>query len=231
MRPKFINHITSSPLSNTILLHDSRPQAYFRRYSVATLAEIWAQDTRYTQQANLADPSCLQLDLQCSVYFNSSTIISSPLPNTILPEGHYRPPSRDLTTRPPSTRKHPGHTLTSHNHPSMVRVRKLAEEPWTQESWTHQQLSTAQLVQMMEEMVTLSNFVLHGVNYLRVQGTAMDTGMASPCANLFMAELCRRTCSTGQQQNRAYGGDTLMMSLQSGTMAKYTTDTSPTINK
>ena len=80
-----------------------------------------------------------------------------------------------------------------------MRVRKLAEEPWTQESWTHQQLSTAQLVQMMEEMVTLSNFVLHGVNYLRVQGTAMDTGMASPCANLFMAELCRRTCSTGKQ--------------------------------
>ena len=25
---------------------------------------------------------------------------------------------------------------------------------------------------------------------------------ASSCANLFMAELCRRTCSTGQQQNR-----------------------------
>ena len=142
--------------------------------------------------------------------------------------------SRDLTTKTPSTRKHPGHTqclLTSHNHPSMVRVRKLAEEPWTQESWTHPQLSTAQLVQMMEEMVTLSNFVLNGVNYLRVQGSAMDTGMASPCANLFMAELCRRTCSTGQQQNRAYGGDALMMSLQSGTMAKYTTDTSPTINK
>ena len=216
------------------LLHHNRPQAYFRRYSVATLAEIWAQDTRYIQQANLADPSCLQVDLQCSVYLNSSTIISSPLSNTILPEGHHRPPSRDLTTRPPSTRKHPGHTqclLTLHNHPSMVRVRKLAEEPWTQESWTHQQLSTAQLVQMMEEMMFLSKFELNGVNYLRVQGTAMDTGMASPCANLFMAELCRRTCSTGQQQNRAYGGDTLMMSLQSGTMAKYTTDTSPTINK
>ena len=64
-----------------------------------------------------------------------------------------------------------------------------------------------------------------------VQGTAMDTGMASSCANLFMAELCRRTCSTGHQQNRAYGGDTLMMSLQSGNMAKYTTDTSPTINE
>ena len=158
-------------------------------------------------------------------------ITSSPLSNTILPEGHHRPPSRDFTTRPPSTRKHPGHTLTLHNHPSMVRVRKLAEEPWTQESWTHRQLSTAQLVQMMEEMVTLSNFVLNGVNYLRVQGTAMDTGMASLCANLFMAELCRRTCSTGQQQNRAYGGDTLMMSLQSGTMTKYTTDTSPTINE
>ena len=126
-------------------------------------------------------------------------ISSSPLSNTILPEGHHRPPSRDLTTRPPSTRKHPGHTqclLTLHNHPSMVRVRKLAEEPWTQESWTHQQLSTAQLVQMMEEMVTLSNFVLNGVNYLRVQGTAMDTVMTSPSANLFMAELCRRTCST-----------------------------------
>ena len=105
-------------------------------------------------------------------------ISSSPLSNTILPEGHHRPPSRDLTTRTPSTRKHPSHTqclLTSHNHPSMVRVRKLAEEPWTQESWTHQQLSTAQLVQMMEEMVTLSNFVLNGVNYLRVQGTPMDT--------------------------------------------------------
>ena len=29
------------------------------------------------------------------------------------------------------------------------------------------------------------------------------------------------------QQNRAYGGDTLMMSLKSGTMAKCTTDTSP----
>ena len=130
MRPKFINHITSSPLSNTILLHHNRPQAYFRRYSVATLAEIWAQDTRYTQQANLADPSCLQVDLQCSVYLNSSTIISSPLSYTILPEGHHRP-SRDLTTRPPSTRKHPGHTqclLTLHNHPFMVRVRKLAEE-------------------------------------------------------------------------------------------------------
>ena len=144
-------------------------------------------------------------------------ITSSPLSNTILPEGHHRPPSRDLTTH---TRKHPGHTqclLTSHNHPSMMRVRKLAEEPWTQESWTHPQLSTAQLVQMMEEMVTLSNFVLNGVNYLRVQGTAMDTGMASLCANLFMAELCRRTCSTGQQKNRAYGGDTLMISLQSGT--------------
>ena len=169
--------------------------------------------------------------LQCSVYLNSSTIISSPLSNTILPEGHHRPPSRDLTTH---TRKHPGHTqclLTLHNHPPMVRVRKLAEEPWTQESWTDQQLSTAQLVQMMEEMVTFSNFVLNGVNYLRVQGTAMDTGMASLCANLFMAELCRRTCSTGQQQNRAYGGDTLMMSLQSGTMAKYITDTSPTINE
>ena len=37
-------------------------------------------------------------------------ITSSPLSNTILPEGHHRPPSRDLTTRPPSTRKHPGHT-------------------------------------------------------------------------------------------------------------------------
>ena len=73
--------------------------------------------------------------------------------------------------------------------------------------------------------MTLSNFVLNGVNYLQVQGRAMDTGMASPCANMFMAELCRRTCSTGQQQNRAYGGDTLMMSLQSGTMAKYTTGT------
>ena len=59
----------------------------------------------------------------------------------------------------------------------------------------------------------------------------MDIAMASPCANLFIAEICRRTCSTGQQQNRAYGGDTLMMSLQSGTMAKYTTDTSPTINQ
>ena len=117
----------------------------------------------------------------------------------------------------------------SHNHPSMLRVRKLAEESWIQESWTHQQLSTAQLVQMIEEMVTLSKYVLNGVNYLWIQGTAMDTGMASPCANLFMAELCRRTCSTGQQQNRAYGGDTLMMSLQSGTMAKYTTDTSLTI--
>ena len=130
-------------------------------------------------------------------------ITSSPLSNTILLEGHHRPPSRDLTTRPPSTRKHPGHTqclLTLHNHPSMVRVRKLAEEPWTQESWTHPQLSTAQLVQMMEEMVTLSNFVLNGVIYLRVQGTAMDTGMASPCANLFMAELCRRTCSTGHSK-------------------------------
>ena len=166
------------------LLHHNRLQAYFRRYSVATLAEIWAQDTRYIQQANLTNPSCLQVDLQCSVYLNSSTIISSPLSNTILPEGHHRPPSRDLTTRPPSTRKHPGHTLTLHNHPSMARVRKLAEEPWTQESWTqeswtHQQLSTAQLVQMMEEMVTLSNFVLNGVNYLRVQGTAMDTGTAS----------------------------------------------------
>ena len=133
-------------------------------------------------------------------------ITSSPLSNTILPEGHHRPPSRDLTTRPPSTRKHPGHTqclLTLHNHPSMVRVRKLAEEPWTPESWTHQQLSTAPLVQMMEEMVTLSNFVLNGVNYLRVQGTAMDTGMASPCANLFMAELCRRTCSTGHSKTVA----------------------------
>ena len=158
-------------------------------------------------------------------------ISSSPLSNTILPEGHHRPPSRDLTTRPPSTRKHPGHTLTLYSHSSMMRVRKLAEEPWTQESWTHQQLSTAQLVQMMEEMMTLSKFELNGVNYLQVQGAAMDTGMASLCANLFMAELCRRTCSTGQQQNRAYGGDTLMMSLQSGTMAKYTTDTSPTINK
>ena len=170
MQPKFINHITSSPLSNTILLHHNRPQAYFRRYSVATLAEIWAQDTRYIQQANLADPSCLQVDLQCSVYLNSSTIISSPLSNTILPEGHHRP-SRDLTTRPPSTRKHPGHTqclLTSHNHPFMMRVRKLAEEPWTQESCTHPQLSTAQLVQIMEEMVTLSNCVLNGVNYLLV---------------------------------------------------------------
>ena len=123
-------------------------------YSVATLAEIWAQDTRYLQQANLVDPSCLQVDLQCSVYLNSSTIISSPLSSTILPEGHHRPPSRDLTIH---TRKHPDHTqclLTPHNHPSMVRVKKLAEEPWTQESWTHQQLSTAQLVQMMEEMVT-----------------------------------------------------------------------------
>ena len=153
------------------LLHHNRPQAYFRRYSVATLAEIWAQDTRYTQQANLVDPSCLQVDLQCSIYLNSSTIISSPLSNTILPEGHHRPPSRDLTTRPPSTRKHPGHTqclLTLRNHPSMLRVRKLAEEPWTQESWTHQQLSTAQLVQMMEEMVTLSTFVLNGVNYLLI---------------------------------------------------------------
>ena len=118
------------------LLHDNRPQAYFRRYSVATLAETWAQDTRYIQQANLADPSCLQVDLQCSVYLNSSTIISSPLSNTILPEGHHRPPSRELTTGTPSTRKHPGHTqclLTLHNHPSMMRVRKLAEEPWTQQ--------------------------------------------------------------------------------------------------
>ena len=179
---------------------------------------VYTSDTRYIQQANLADPSCLQVDLQCSVYFNSSTIISSPLSNTILPEGHHRRPLRDLTTRTPFTRKHPGHTqclLTSHSHPSMMRVRKLAEEPWTQESWTHQQLSTAQLVQMMEEMVTLSNFVPNGVNYLWVQGTAMDTGMASPCANLFMAELCRRACSTGQQQNRAYGGDTLMMYLLS----------------
>ena len=33
------------------LLHHNRPQAYFRRYSVATLAEIWAQDTRYIQHA------------------------------------------------------------------------------------------------------------------------------------------------------------------------------------
>ena len=111
------------------LLHYNRPQAYFRRCSIATLAETWAQDTRYIQQANLADLSCLQMDLQCSVYLNSSTIISSPLPNTILPEGHHRPPSRDLTTRTPSTRKHPGHTqclLTLHNHP--FRVRKLAGE-------------------------------------------------------------------------------------------------------
>ena len=102
------------------------------RYSIATLAEIWAQDTRYIQQANLADPSCLQVDLQCSVYLNSSTIISSPLSNTILPEGQHRPPSRDLTTH---TRKHPGQTqclLTSYNHPSMKRVRKLAEESRTQ---------------------------------------------------------------------------------------------------
>ena len=208
-----LKHYSKELVYNTQkLLHDNRPQAYFRRYSIATLAETWAQDTRYIQQANLADPSCLQVDLQCSVYLNSSTIISSPLSNTILPEGHHRP-SRDLTTH---TRKHPGHTqclLTL--HPSMVRVRKLAEEPWKQESWTHQQLSTAQLVQMMEEMMTLSKFELNGVNYLRVQGTAMDTGMASPCANLFMAVLCRRTCSTGKQQNRAYDGDTLMMSLLS----------------
>ena len=101
------------------LLHHNRPQAYFRRYSVATLVEIWAQDTRYIQQANLADPSCLQVDLQCSVYLNSSTIISSPLSNTILPEGHHRPPSRDLTTRPPSTRKHPGHTQCLKNGSTM----------------------------------------------------------------------------------------------------------------
>ena len=144
------------------LLHHNRPQAYFRRYSIATLAEIW---TRYIQQTNLADSSCLQVDLQCSVYINSSTIISSPLPNTILPEGHHRSSSRDLTTRLPSTRKHPGHTqclLTSHTHPSMVRVNKLAEETWTQESWTHPQLSTAQLMQMMEEMVTLNNFAPAG---------------------------------------------------------------------
>ena len=86
-----------------MLLHHNRPQAYFRRYSVTTLAEIWAQDTRYIQQANLADPSCLQVDLQCSVYLDSLAIISSPL-------SYHRPPSRDLTTRTPSTRKHPGHT-------------------------------------------------------------------------------------------------------------------------
>ena len=184
------------------LLHDNRPKTYLKNYSVATLPMdmikiSYSMQPWQTLRVFKWIPN--------AAYTNIS---SSPLSNTILPEGHHRPPSRDLTTRPPSTRKHPGHTLILHNHPSMVRVRKLAEEPWIQESWTHQQLSTAQLVQMMEEMVTLSNFVLHGVNYLRVQGTVMDTGMASPCANLFMAELCRRTCSTGQQQNRAYGGDT-----------------------
>ena len=61
------------------LLHHNRPQAYFRRYSIATLAEIWVQDTRYIQQANLADPSCLQVNLQCSVYLNSLTT-SHPAP-------------------------------------------------------------------------------------------------------------------------------------------------------
>ena len=32
------------------------------------------------------------------------------LQSLVLPEAHHRPSSRDLTTRPPSTRKHPGHT-------------------------------------------------------------------------------------------------------------------------
>ena len=31
------------------LLHDNRPKTYLRKYSVATLAEKWAQDTYSTQ--------------------------------------------------------------------------------------------------------------------------------------------------------------------------------------
>jgi len=57
---------------------------------------------------------------------------------------------------------------------------------------------------MMEQIVTLSNFIFNGVNYLRVQGAAMDTGMASSCANLFMAELGRRTCSTGHSKREHF---------------------------
>ena len=63
-------------------------------------------DTRYIQHATLADPSCLQVDPQCSVYLNSLIIISSPLSYLKDTTDLFQ----DLTTRTPSTRKHPGHT-------------------------------------------------------------------------------------------------------------------------
>ena len=90
-------------------------------------------------------------------------IISSPLSNTILLEGHYRPSSRDLTNRTPSTRKHPGHTqclLPLHNIPSLHEGEEACRG-------------------------------------------ALDTTItihSSVSANLFMAELCRRTCSTGHSK-------------------------------
>ena len=127
------------------LLHDSRPKTYLRRYSVATLAEKWAQDT-YSMQP--WQTHRVFKWISCSICLNLLTIISSHLSNNILLKGHHRPPSRDLTTRPPSTRKHPGHTqclLPLHQYPSMMRVRKLAEEPWRYSDdvfaiWNHGQI-------------------------------------------------------------------------------------------
>ena len=48
---------------------------------------------------------------------------------------------------------------------------------------------TAYLIKMMEQILTLNNFLFNGEQYLQIQGTTMGTRMAPSYANLFMASL------------------------------------------
>ncbi len=59
-----------------------------------------------------------------------------------------------------------------------------------------QQPSTDCLTEMIEQILTLNNFMFDDENYLQNQGTAMGTRMAPSYANLFMAELEQKILST-----------------------------------
>ena len=50
------------------------------------------------------------------------------------------------------------------------------------------QPSTEDLIQLIEMIVMMNNFKFENNNYPQIQGTAMGTGMASLCPNLFIGQ-------------------------------------------
>ena len=66
---------------------------------------------------------------------------------------------------------------------------------------------------MLAELITLEESQLGHLPPGSILATLNVSRMASPCANLFMAELCRRACSTGQQQNSSRNHDNTSMFL------------------